>query len=77
MIDKIAQNEEVKWKWTIISQCINSDDAIELLREIVTLWVTVRGFSITAMWMEVYKKVCQTITTKRAGLRKELRQSSK
>ena len=49
----------------------------QLLREIVTLWVTVRGFSITAMWMEVYKKVCQTITTKRAGLRKELRQSSK
>ena len=23
VIDKIAQNEEVKWKWTIISQCIN------------------------------------------------------
>ena len=55
MLDKIAQYEKVKWKWTIISQCINSsNDAIELLCEIVTLWVTVRGFSITTMWMEVY-----------------------
>ena len=26
VIDKIAQNEEVKWKWTMISQCINSDN---------------------------------------------------
>ena len=27
-----------------------------LLKEIIKLWVTVKGFSITRCWMEVYKK---------------------
>jgi hypothetical protein len=35
-------------------------DALELLEEIVTLWVTVRGFAITATWMEIYKAATKT-----------------
>ena len=43
IIKRIMHSEDVKWNWTLLSQCIDiEDDAIELLQAIVTLWVTVR-----------------------------------
>ena len=61
VIKGITDNEEVQWNWTLISQCIVSeDDALELLREVVTLWVMIRGFSITALWMEPTRKNTNT-----------------
>lgn len=38
----------------------------------VTLLVTTRGFAITAMWMEIYKKEYKRITKKAPTLRKGL-----
>jgi len=32
-----------------------------LLEEIISLWLTIKGFSITASWMEEYKNRQQTI----------------
>ena len=50
VIYKIVHKEEVEWKSIMISQSIDSDhNVVELLQEIVTPWVTVRGFSITAI----------------------------
>ena len=74
VIEKIKSNDDVQWQWTLISQCIDSeDDAIWLLNEIVKLYVTIRGFSIAATWMEVYKKqVKKRGTKKTVGLRKQL-----
>ena len=73
VIEKIVQNEDVQFHWTLLSHCIDSEkEAIELLREIVTLWVTVRGFSITATWMEVYKQETKKKSKKIPGLRKGL-----
>ena len=38
IIDRIVQNEDVQFHWTLLSQCIDSEgEAIGLLREIVTL----------------------------------------
>ena len=77
VIKQIMNSQDVEWNWTLISQCIDAEeDAIELLQAIVTLWVTIRGFSITATWMEVYKKQSKT-TKKNPGLRKELSRSDK
>ena len=73
VIKKVQNSEEVQWNWTLISQCMDAEeDATELLREIVTLWVTIRGFSITAMWMEAYKRESKKSTKKTPGLRKGL-----
>ena len=47
VIKSITDSEEVQWNWTLISQCIVSEDD--------ALWVTIRGFSITALWMETFK----------------------
>ena len=50
----------------------NRTDAIELLQEIVTLWVTVRGYAITAAWMETYKAATEKAITKNPGFCKGL-----
>ena len=77
VIEKVVRSPDIQWHWTLVSQCMDSDDdAIELLKEIVTLWVTVRGFSITATWMEMYKQEKKKTTTKKKGLRKELSHST-
>ena len=54
--DKIFNDEDVQFYWTLISQDIEESRSSEkLLKEIIKLWVTVRGFSIAGYWMEAYK----------------------
>ncbi len=53
--DKIFSDEDVQFHWTLLSQNIHdtvSSDA--LLMEVIKLWVTIRVFSTTGYWMEVY-----------------------
>ena len=58
---------------TTKSQCIDSEEAnTELLEEIVQLWVTVRGFAMTATWLETFKVQSNTTTAKKPSLRKGL-----
>ena len=71
--DKILQNDEVQFHWALLSQVIDSPDNAELLlMEIIKLWVTVRGYSMIASWMEVYKKQQKKNSQKSTGLRKSL-----
>lgn len=73
VIGTIVQDEEVQWLWLLISQDIDSeDDSQELLTEIIKLWTTVRGFSLAASWMEVYKQSSAKTTKKSTSLRKSL-----
>ena len=47
--DKVLQNEEILCYWALLSQDIDApEDSESLLKEIVNLWVTIRGYSTTA-----------------------------
>ena len=73
VIKNIADNNDVQFQWALISQCIEKEeDACWLLNEIVKLYMTIRGFSVAAMWMEMYKKESKQSTKKSVGLRKQL-----
>ena len=73
VICKVSDNEDVQFYWAILSQEVDDpDDSEELLNEVVKLWVTVRGFSITASWMESYKRNEKKTVQKSTGLRKGL-----
>ena len=73
VINTIVKDEEVQWQWTLMSQDIdNEEHGTELLTEIVQLWVTIRGFSLAASWIESYKRNNHTTTKKSRGLRKSL-----
>ena len=69
----IVGDDEVQFKWTFLSIAIDSEEEVqELLHEIVQLWVTVRGFSIAASWMETYKQATKQTKQKSTSLRKHL-----
>ncbi len=69
VMQRISDNEDVKFHWCLISQLIESyEDQQILLKDIVTLYNTVRGFSIAASWLEDCKKSTYTSM----GLRKSL-----
>ena len=71
--DKVFKNDEVQFHWALLSQDIDSpEDAETLLQDIISLWVTVRGFSMAASWMEVYKSNEKKNTQKSTGLRKSI-----
>ena len=73
VVDKVCNSDDVQWHWTLLSTCIDSEDhAIELLREIATLCITIRGFSIAATWLEVYKLATRKTVKRSSALRKEL-----
>ena len=73
IIDKVLEDDDVQFHWTLISQDIESDDeAQELLHEIIHLWINIRGFSIASVWIETYKQATKQTTQKSTGLRKHL-----
>ena len=42
VINRIVEIDEVQFNWTLVSQCsVSEEDAIELLRDKVSLWVTI------------------------------------
>ena len=59
--------------WSVVADNINEkEDSDELLAWIVDMWVTMRGFSLTSHWMEVYKQVKGKNLKKTKSLRQEL-----
>ena len=76
IIDSVAGDDDVQFLWLLLSCDItDEDDAICLLKEIIGLWLTIRGFSIATSWLEEYKMKTAT-TQKTKGLRKSLKQKS-
>ena len=73
LIDTVVEDEVVQQYWWLIAVDISKEeDASELLHLIVEMWVNIRGFSLTSMWMEEYKKAMATTTKKSKSLRKDL-----
>ena len=75
VLEAIKDSEDVQFYWTLVSADIHtSDDAYELLQAVIKLWVTIRGYSLTATWMEEYKRASQNSSCRKKVLRKDLRQ---
>ena len=71
--DVIVANDRVQFHLSILSQDVDDPEhSQELLLEIIKLWVTVRGFSIAASWMETYKQEQKRTLQKSTGLRKSI-----
>lgn len=77
IIKAVTDSDDVKFYWTILSVDIPVEDhAIQLLEEIVGLWVSIRGFSIAGGWLERHKHIMKVNTAKTKALRKDLKQKS-
>ena len=77
IIDAVAADTDVQFVWAHLSSDIKEEDhAIHLLKEIIGLWLTIRGFSIASAWTEQYKRATNTNSQKSKGLRKNLQKKS-
>ena len=72
IIDFVVKDSDVQYRWDVISSDMDEDMQLELLTHIVSLWLTIRGFSISKSWMEDYKVKEATNTKKKKSFRKEL-----
>ena len=74
ILDHILSDCDVQIHWCMLSVDIPNDkDGLELLRHIVKLWLTIRGFGMSKAWMEECKSTSHTITKGKKSLRKNLR----
>lgn len=74
MIRTVASDEDVQFLWALISCDVHQEEqAIILLKDIISLWLTIRGFSVAAAWSEEHKRKTKTNTRKSKALRKGLR----
>ena len=73
VIEKVVGCDDVQFQWSLLSVNIeNAEDEQLVLQDIVKLWVTIRGYSIVATWMEAYKQTEKVKLQKSTGLRKSL-----
>ena len=69
------KNIQVQEKWTVLTKYVdfeNPEDETKLLEEIVNLWVTIRGFSLAATWLETFKQQVKVNTKRKKSLRQSL-----
>ena len=70
----VLGSEEIQRHWDGLSQNMeNETEALQLLDEIVAMWIAMRGFSKTSARLEQYKDKRKTVK-KSKGLRKSLQQ---
>ena len=53
---------EVLFQWCMLTADVDDTESAVVLGMLVKLWITVRGFSFTSAWLELYKQ------RKKAGL---------
>ena len=77
MIRAVSNDTDVQFHWSVVSVDVTDEQyAIQLLKEIIGLWVTIRGFSIAGAWLEHYKQTSKSSISKSKPLRKGLKQKS-
>ena len=72
VIESALADENVQFHWCLITTDIEDDKATILLKMIMELFVTIRGFSFAKSFMELYKQSTKKSTQKSKALRKKI-----
>lgn len=74
LVKSVMDDEDVQFQWCMISADVaTEEDSLTLLKDIIELCITTRGFAVTAMWLEEYKKAQDKNVKKSKSLREELK----
>ena len=75
IFNSVLEAENVQLCWSILSADIcKQEHCDELLREIVDMWIAIRGHSIAGAGLEIYKQCKHKTTKKQKSLRTSLKQ---
>ena len=79
MVQKVVTSDDVQFYWLITTADFDIDESevhTALLKEIVQLYVTIRGFAYSSFWVEKYKQSTKKSTQRSKSLRRDLYDSS-
>ena len=72
LLQKVLTNDSVQFHWSFVSADMSEEIAKDLLERLANSWITVRGFSFSKCYVELYKQEQKKFTGRSKGLRKEL-----
>ena len=72
IIQSVTTDEDVLFSFALVTLYLSASESALLLNDIVILWMTMRGFSITSKIMEDFKKAVNTNTKGKKALRQQL-----
>ena len=74
LIEKLLKDEDVLFQWCFgfAASDINNEAGLMILRQMVDLYVTIRGFAFAETCLEMYKWAKETTISKKKALRKEI-----
>ena len=61
VVASILTNEDVLYHWCMVCCDVPEELSNELLKRIVELWITIRGFSFAKSYMEMYKQAAKKV----------------
>ena len=65
LIKAVSNDTDVQFHWSMVSVDVTDEQhAIQLLKEIIGLWVTIHGFSIAGAWLEHCKQTSKSSVSK-------------
>ena len=76
LISSIASNEDVLFHWSVLTADAEEEDAQTLLKMVIELWVTIRGFAFASSWIELYKQASNKTIQRSKALRREVHSST-
>ncbi len=75
LIKSIEEDDEVQFWWSMLAVDIPEEDAsAELLKNLIDMWVTIRGFAVVSNWLEQYNVAQKQSVKKSKRLRETLQQ---
>ena len=74
IIEELVNDEDVLFQWCFCfaASKINNEAGLMILRQMVSLYVTIRGFGFAETCLEMYKQAKETTISKKKALRKEI-----
>ena len=68
----VLQNEEILFQWCMLTVDVDDTDGAVVLGMLIKFWITIRGFSFTGAWLELYKQRKKKTLQKSKALRKDI-----
>jgi hypothetical protein len=72
LVNAVLNNEDVLFCWCLLAAGTDDANVQMLLKMIIELYVTIRGFSFATSCVELYKQSIKKTLQKGKGIRKEL-----
>ena len=77
LLRMVESDEDVKFAWSLLTIDLTHSESSTLLKDMIQLWTTIRGYSIAAQFMEDYKQATRQSTKAEKSLCKELLDAGK